>query len=549
MPRQRLVIDSDDSGRFFLAVKDGALTVGAEAGTAEIVLADLRVLRIHCEVDVDAGSFHAGNELAAGKPLHIGHAHVRLVAPTDASDAAGDGDIPEVEDLVVPEDDASPPPAAASAGPAASSLVKRLIVIDGADHGRWYLLPDSGIVTLGNSQKHADIVLHDLYVARVHCELKIHGERIVVTHRESARGTLINGTRITEQELQLNDILRIGNTHLRLELAVAGAPAKAGSGDNLPARAPAPTAPAAASGSGEHATPPSSPVDPLADLEGQVLGHYQFGALLGRGHSGLVFRAHHRQSNQAVTVKVLSPEFPKTEPELQGFVKAMKVVAPLRHPHLVSVLNVGKTGPLCWIAREFVEGESLATLIPRLHAEGKLGWKRACRAAVQLGKVLDFLDQRGVTHNNLTPSNVLIQSESKATLLADLMLDKALEGSELADLIREKKLLAELPYYAPEQLDPEAPTDHRTTLYALGTVLYALLTGRPPYIGTSPETIIAEILEGRAVKPSKFLRETPPPFDAAVLKLLAKDPNDRYQSAADLLAVVEPIANIHEIKV
>jgi len=250
-----------------------------------------------------------------------------------------------------------------------------------------------------------------------------------------------------------------------------------------------------------------------------------------------------------VTVKVLSQEFPKTEAELQGFVRAMKVVAPLRHPHLVPVLAVGKTGPFCWIAREFIDGESLATLIPRLQAEGKLGWKRACRAAVQLGKVLDFLHQKGVNHTNLTPSNILIQSDAKTALLTDVMLDRALEGSELEDMIREKKLLAELPYYAPEQIDPEAPTDHRTSLYALGTVLYALLTGRPPYNGTSPETIIAEILEGRAVKPSKFLRETPPPFEAAVLKLLARQPEDRYQTAAELLAVVEPIANIHEIKV
>jgi serine/threonine-protein kinase len=271
--------------------------------------------------------------------------------------------------------------------------------------------------------------------------------------------------------------------------------------------------------------------------------------LLGRGHAGLLFRAHHRQNNQAVTVKVLSPEFPKTDAEQACFARALKAVAPLRHPHLVSVLAAGKTGPFCWIAREYVEGESLATLIARLHAEGKLGWKRACRVAVHLGKVLDFLHQRGMTHGNLTPANVLVRTDTKTTLLADLMLDKALEGSELADLIREKKLLAELPYYAPEQLDVDAPLDHRTSLYALGTLLYALLTGHPPFTGTEPETIVGLILEGKLVRPSKFLRDTPPPFDAAVVKLLAHRPEDRYQTAAELLAVVEPIANFNEIKV
>src|SRR5262249_31729682 len=150
------------------------------------------------------------------------------------------------------------------------------------------------------------------------------------------------------------------------------------------------------------------------------LGHYQFGALLGRGQSGLVFRAHHRQTNQPVTVKVLSDDFPQSDAELQNFVRVLKVVAPLRHPHLVTLYAAGKTGPYCWIAREYIEGESLAAQIGRLLPEGKLGWKRACRVAVQLGKVLDYLHEHKVMHGNLTPANVLIQNDTKMVKLADV---------------------------------------------------------------------------------------------------------------------------------
>jgi hypothetical protein len=567
MPTQRLVIDGHDQGHFFLSLQDGALTIGADPANTDLVLRDLRVVRIHCEVEVDdrplvlAGDA-AGQELHPGATRQFGASRLSLVAAADAP-SANDANHLEVEDLVAAEvDEPGAPTTQREAGSAVSGVCKRLVVIDGADKGTRYALPESGGVNIGNSAKHAAIVLHDLYVARVHCDVQVEGARVVVVHREGKNGTLVNGQRIAQQELKIGDVLRVGNSHLRLELDVVEAGAAA-TVTGLPTSLSTAHAPRVFAGPGNGAAagpgaPPAAaeqqlafgaPSDPLLKLENNVLGNYQFGALLGRGHTGLVFRAHHRQNNQPVTVKVLAPEFPKTDAEQTCFARALKAIAPLRHPHLVPVFAAGKTGPYCWIAREYVEGESLATLIARLRADGKLGWKRACRVAVHLGKVLDFLHQNGMTHGNLTPANILIRTDTRTTLLADLMLDRALVGSELADLIREKKLLSELPYYAPEQTDVDAPLDHRTDLYALGTLLYALLTGQPPFTDAEPEAIIAQILEGKLVKPSKFLRETPPPFEAAVVKLLARRPEDRYQTAAELLAVVEPIANFNEIKV
>jgi hypothetical protein len=552
MSTQRLVIEGDDKGPFILCVHDGTLVLGPDPDHADLVLDSLRVVRIHCEVELADGPLVVGNELAAvgaptrgqslhpGHALQLGHSRVRLVQATPAPAAAAEttDEVPSV--TVTPE----PQPTV--------DMPRRLLVVDGADRGASYPVPDNGRVTVGNNLKYAEIVLHDLYVARVHCELHAKHGKIMVVHKQGAGGTLINGKRINEQELHLGDILRVGNSHLRFEHGIAEPPdvrsdddsgtfavvsaLRSGETGAAPAAAPEPA-------------PPAGPPDPLLQLENQVLGQYQFGALLGRGLTGLVFRAHHRQTNQPATIKVLAPDFPKNEAELQNFIRVLKQVAPLRHANLVTVHGAGKTGPYCWIAREFIDGDSVAALLGRMVTEGKLHWKRACRVAVQLGMLLDFLNQHHIHPARITPANVLIARDTKATRLADLMLADALKASRLATVIHERRQLAELPYTAPEQADPGAPADVRASLYSLGAVLYVLLTGQPPFQGSSVTELLAHINEGKVVKPSKVLRDTPPPFEGAVLRLLARRPEDRFQSAAEFLDVVEPIANIHEIKV
>ncbi len=255
------------------------------------------------------------------------------------------------------------------------------------------------------------------------------------------------------------------------------------------------------------AAPHTAATDALLRLEGRVLGQYQFGELLGRGLAGVVFRATHRATNQAMAVKVLSPDFPHGDAELQNFVRILKIVSPLRHAHLLTVYAAGKTAPYCWIVREYVDGESLRSTIARLQDEGKFGWKRACRVAVHLGKVLDLLENRGVAPGRLTPANILIQRDTRVTKLADVLFDQALLGSGLEETIREQRQLAELPYIAPELIEPSATADPRSALYGLGAVLYALLTGKPPFRGDSPEEIIAQVREGKVVKPSKAQRD------------------------------------------
>jgi hypothetical protein len=563
MPKRLLVIDGDDCGQFFLAVQAGTLTFGGNPANAEAILRGLRISRIRCEVEVSEDLVAVSNpdsatglplrhELRPGEALRIGRSQLRLEANGGGAVAPHAGASPaavaEEQALNETKDDTT------EVLPTLGRLRKRLLVIDGADQGKAFPLPDSGTLTVGKGHKEAGIDLHDLYVSRVHCELHIEGDTVLVVHVSGKNGTMINGERIARQELRLHDVLRVGSSHLRLEYGRADEPASPEPGaakeeegtledtgeGTLDAEVPPDLAAAYAL--------PHAAVDELLKLEDQAFGHFKIGRLLGRGQSGLVFRAENANNGTTVALKVLSSDFPKTEAELQRFIKAMKITPQLPHAHLVALLGAGRSGPYCWIAREYIEGESLARLIQRSKEAGKFDWTRACRVAVHIGKALYFLHEHKVTHGNITPRNVLIRSEDKATKLADLMLNQALEGSKLQKAILGHKLVAELPYMAPEQTDPHAPVAPRADFYSLGILLYAMLTGQPPYTGDTPKEVLTQIREGKPEKPSKLQKGIPPDFEAAVLKMMARQPEDRFPTALEMLGAIETIAQEHGIQ-
>jgi hypothetical protein len=131
-------------------------------------------------------------------------------------------------------------------------------------------------------------------------------------------------------------------------------------------------------------------------------------------------------------------------------------------------------------------------------------------------------------------------------MLADQGLGPALAGSRLQAAVLEKKLLAELPYLAPEQAEPGAFVDGLADLYAVGAVAYALATGRPPVTGDSPEDVLDAVRHGRVARPSSVARKVPAAFEAVGMKLLARAQEDRYPHPAALLEDLEPLAQPHE---
>jgi serine/threonine protein kinase len=288
----------------------------------------------------------------------------------------------------------------------------------------------------------------------------------------------------------------------------------------------------------------------MAMLGGQVFGHYRIGPILGRGFSGAVYMASDMNNNDhIVALKVLSPEFPAGPAELERFAKALKEAAHVPHPHLVALHGGGRSGSHCWIAREYIEGESAAAVVSRVADGEKISWARACRVAAHLARALEAVHAQGLIHGNITPRNVLMKHEDHTAKLTDLMFAQAIEKSQLQTQMAERKRAMEVGYMAPEQIEPGAFVDRLADLYSVGAVTYALLTGRPPHIGPSPKEVEASIRGGRVAKPTAYHKKVPATFEAVVLKLLARKQEDRYQTASGLLEDLTAIAEDHGLSV
>ncbi len=398
-------------------------------------------------------------------------------------------------------------------------MARQLLVIAGPDKGHSFDLKAGEALLVGRSQG-TQTRLTDPRVSRVHCEVQVEADRVLVHDSNSAAGTFVNGKRVAQHVLHSGDVIQVGETQLRYM-------DDASSEQSTLAPAPARAAPVAES---------------LTSLVGQTLAHFDIGPALAKGQSGVVFKATDAKDGKTVALKVLQPEFSRGEDEMQRFVRAMKTMMPLRHPNLVALYGAGKTGPYCWVAMEYVEGESLTQVIQRIGVAGMLDWRYALRVAVQVGRALDYAHGEQIIHRNVAPPNILIQASDKSAKLGDLMLAKAMEGVMAQQITRPGELVGDVNYMSPERTRSSSEVDGRADIYSLGATVYALLTGRPPFADVSLVETITKIRKADPEKPKKFQMSIPDLFEGAVLKMLAKVPDQRYQTAAEMLADLDRVA-------
>jgi serine/threonine protein kinase len=409
----------------------------------------------------------------------------------------------------------------------------QFVVVAGPDAGRTLTLQAGSDLMLGRGDK-SFYRLTDPRVSRAHCQLLIDGDQTVVVCNGGSGGTKVNGKAITRQALKLGDVLQIGDTQMRLQMG--DFPLEVGM--SVVAASNAATSPQV----------PALTTGPLEELSGQTLGHYEVGHVLGRGRTGVVFFAHDPPNgNRPVAMKVLLPEFSKDDEEMQRFVRAMKTVLPLRHPNLIHVYGAGKNSGYCWVAMEYIAGESLTEVIERIGVADMLDWKHAFRVAVDVGRALEYAHNEGIVHRNVTPTNILRQATDKACKLGDLMLAKALEGTLAQQITRPGELVGDVEYMSPERTRGVTELDARSDLYGLGATLYALLTGRPPLDGATLIEKITKIRQHEPVKPTKFQMSIPGMFEGVVMKLLAKRPEDRFQTATELLKELERVGKFNGV--
>jgi serine/threonine protein kinase len=403
----------------------------------------------------------------------------------------------------------------------------QLLVVAGPDKGRAFTLQPGPDLLLGRSAQ-AYYRLTDPHVSRNHCQILRDGDQVTVICHGSSSGTLVNGKAVQRQVLKPGDVLRVGETQLRLHIGDLPLDLALAHGAILP------TAPA-----------PAPQPDQLEALSGKKLAHFDIGPVIGKGHAGVVFHATDTKDNRPVALKVLLPEFARHDEEVQRFIRAMKTMLPLRHPNLAALYAAGKTGPYCWVAMEYVAGENMRQVIDRIGAAGMLDWRYGFRVAVHVARALDYAHGQQIIHRNVTPTNILLEAATQTVKLGDLMLAKALEGALAQQITRPGELLGDVVYMSPERTRGASEGDDgRSDLYGLGATVYALLTGRPPFEGATLVEKVTRIRQTEPVRPTKFQLAIPSRFEGLVLKLLAKRPEDRYQSASELLAELERLGKL-----
>src|SRR5262245_43893051 len=260
------------------------------------------------------------------------------------------------------------------------------------------------------------------------------------------------------------------------------------------------------------------------------IGHYEVLEVLGRGGFGVVFRAFDDMLQRVVAVKVLAPSMAATSPARKRFIREARSAALMRHENVVTIHEVADH-PLPYLVMEFVPGETLQQRLDRI---GPLEVLEAVRVGRQVAEGLAAAHATGLIHRDIKPSNILIDSAPQEhTKITDFGLARAADD---ASLTRSGVVAGTPMYMAPEQAKGES-LDHRADLFSLGSVLYAMLTGRPPFRAENTPAVLKRVADDIPRPIREVIPEVPDWFCRIVDKLHAKNQDDRYQTAREVADV------------
>jgi Tol biopolymer transport system component len=285
---------------------------------------------------------------------------------------------------------------------------------------------------------------------------------------------------------------------------------------------------------------------------GTRLGPYEIQSALGAGGMGEVYKARDTRLDRSVAIKVLAPEI-AGDPDLRArFEREARAVAALDHPHICGIYDVGEANGTHFIVMPYLDGQTLAERLEK----GPLPLDQTLKIAAQVADALDKAHRQGFTHRDLKPANIMLvrrggPSAPPDAKLLDFGLAK-LRGPaapiSMSGMTRlgatpntaHGTILGTVHYMAPEQVEGR-DADARTDIWALGVVIYEMTTGKRPFEGQSPASIIGAILKDVPPPMASRHRLVPPTLDHIVSRCLAKDPDDRWQSARDVMLELQSV--------
>ncbi|HKC23843.1 MAG TPA: serine/threonine-protein kinase, partial [Thermoanaerobaculia bacterium] len=275
---------------------------------------------------------------------------------------------------------------------------------------------------------------------------------------------------------------------------------------------------------------------------GTLLGPYEIVSPIGAGGMGEVYRARDTRLDRTVAVKVLSERLSASPDARERFEREARTISQLSHPHICALHDIGEApaadGPITYLVMEYLEGETLESRL----AKGPLPPDEVRRHGIEIAGALDRAHRAGIVHRDLKPGNVML-TKSGVKLL-DFGLAKAFapagpleRASSLPttgpDLTKDGAIVGTLSYMSPEQLQGKQ-ADARADIFALGAVLYEMATGKRAFSGANQASVITAIMSAAVPRVSSAAPSSPRSFDRLVTTCLAKDPDERWQSARDV---------------
>jgi len=279
--------------------------------------------------------------------------------------------------------------------------------------------------------------------------------------------------------------------------------------------------------------------DIISRINAALEGRYRIVREIGEGGMATVFLADDLRHERKVALKVLKPELAAVV-GADRFLAEIKTTANLQHPHILPLFDSGEADKFLYYVMPFVEGETLQDWLDR---EKQLPVDEAVRIAVAVAGALGYAHKHGVVHRDIKPGNILIQAGQP--MVGDFGIALAV-GAAGGARLTETGLSVGTPYYmSPEQATGDMAVGPASDIYALGAVLYEILTGDPPYMGSTAQAVLGKILQGVPVSATAVRRSIPANVDAAIRKSLEKLPADRFTSATEFAVALQDTSFNH----